>query len=73
MGAGSTVGYVVGRGRRGNLFGDVHLSDCDKKITWYFSNDIESVTKIDNAIGMLLRFRKAFVKERGKKKQASTK
>ena len=68
MGCGSTAGYVVGRGRRGSLFADVHLSDCDKKITWYFSDDAEAVTKIDNAIGLLIRFRAVFTRARSKRK-----
>jgi hypothetical protein len=64
LGCGSTVGYVVGKGRRAGIFGEVHLSDCDRKIQWYFSNDTEYVMKIDKAIAILIRFREELVKAR---------
>jgi hypothetical protein len=58
---GSTVGYTVRRGRHG-VDGDISLSDCNRKIEWFFSNDSGSVEKIDRAIRILQGFRAAFIK-----------
>lgn len=65
---GSTVGYVIRRGRRG-INADINLSDCNRKIEWYFSNDPSSVDKIDRAIGILHRFRDEFLKVRRNKRK----
>ena len=64
---GSSIGYVVCRGRRG-LYGDVHLTDCDRKIAWYFSKDAKSIAKIDKAIEILNQFREEFVKASRRRK-----
>jgi hypothetical protein len=70
----SIVGYHVTK--RGNyLSGTVDLSDCNRKITWYFSyTNKNSLPKIDVAIKMLESFRtelrKAFAAEAKKKTAA---
>lgn len=56
---GSVVAYCVTARRR--LSGTVDLSDCNRKITWYFGNDESGVRKIDKAIAMLQNFKTAFV------------
>lgn len=63
----STVGFTIIKGRRG-MRGNVDLTDCNRKIQWYFSNDIDSVRKIDKAISILQSFRTTFVGARKKKK-----
>jgi hypothetical protein len=63
---GSTIGYTVRRGRRG-VNGDVSLSDCNRKIEWFFSNDDNAVAKIDKAIEILSQFREEFKKARRRK------
>ena len=67
LGCGSTVGYRIGKGRRGHYWGDVELTDCDKRITWYFSKAASAVPKIDKAIEILSRFREAFIKAHRRK------
>ena len=67
LGCGSTIGYRIGKGRRGHYWGDVELTDCDKRITWYFSKDRRAVAKIDKAIEILSRFREAFIKAHRRK------
>jgi len=64
---GSTVGYTVRRGRRG-VTGEVDLSDCNRKIEWYFSSAPDSIKKIDKAIEILQRFREEFSKARRRKR-----
>lgn len=58
---GSMVSFKVIRDGYGNMNGDVSLTDCNRKIDWYFSNDEDSVPKIDAAIKSLREFRKAFI------------
>ena len=67
MDCGSSISYAVVRGRHGYLTGDVDLSDCNRKIQWYFGRD--DLPKIDKAIKILTEFRAAFAKatRRGKK------
>jgi hypothetical protein len=62
---GSIVSYRIRRGYHG-LQADIDLTDCDRKISWYFNNDVESVKKIDKAIEILSRFRAEFVTARAK-------
>ena len=57
--ADSTVSYKIVRGVR--LWGDVCLTDCNRKINWSFYNDPLSVKKIDTVIKTLQDFRTAFV------------
>jgi hypothetical protein len=70
----STIGYhVTKRGKY--LSGTVDLSDCNRKITWYFSSTNQnSLSKVDIAIKMLESFRtelgKAFAAEAKKKTAA---
>lgn len=54
----STISYKVVRGSR--LWGSVQLSDCNRKIDWFFRNDKTSLSKIDRAIEALQAFRAAF-------------
>jgi hypothetical protein len=57
---GSTVGYVVRRGRK--LSAEVFLTDCNRKIEWYFYDKTEGLRKIDKAIEILADFRNEFYK-----------
>lgn len=68
---GSTVGYTLRRGTRGRVSGEILLSDCNRKIEWYFSEyDADnSVAKIDRAINVLSHFRAEFIAARGKKRK----
>jgi hypothetical protein len=59
VGCDSTISYKVVKHTR--LSGQVDLSDCNRKISWWFRNEPESVVKIDKAISMLQEFRAAFV------------
>jgi hypothetical protein len=54
----STVGYHVTK-RGTKVSGNIDLSDCQRKISWYFGND--AIAKIDNAIKILTDFKKAYV------------
>jgi len=57
----STVAYTIRRGRRG-VNGSIGLSDCDRKICWYFDRG-SGLNKIDAAISILAEFRKKFCEE----------
>ena len=59
VGCDSTISYKVVGGTR--MSGSIDLSDCNRKINWWFCNEPESVVKIDKAIAMLQEFRAAFV------------
>lgn len=68
---GSTVGYVIVRSRHG-LSGEVTLSDCNRKIEWYFSpRNALAVQKIDRAVAILTEFRDQFTRaiKRSKRKR----
>jgi len=67
----STISYkVIDKGRW--VWGDVQLSDCNRKIDWYFGNT-NPVQKIDKAIALLTEFREAFVNaEAARRKRART-
>jgi hypothetical protein len=64
----SAVGYYIVRGRRRQLRGHVDLSDCNRKIEWYFDDDPEGIAKIDKAISMLTEFREKFIAARRRKR-----
>ena len=64
---GSTVGYTITRSRHG-LSGEIELTDCTRKIVWYFADNDHCSDKIDRAIKMLTDFRAAFIKARRGKK-----
>ena len=64
---GSTVGYTIRRGRYG-VYGDITLTDCNRKIKWDFIGRTDSLAKIDAAIGILARFRRKFEKATKKRK-----
>jgi hypothetical protein len=64
---GSIVGYTIRRDRQGVL-GEIMLTDCNRKIEWYFSGRTDSLAKIDAAIGILARFRAQFEKAIKKRK-----
>jgi hypothetical protein len=51
---------VVTRGTR-SLYGSVQLSDCNRKIEWYFGNSKSAVAKVDKAIEALQAFRADYV------------
>ena len=64
---GSTVGYTIRRGRYG-VYGDITLTDCNRKIKWDFSGRTDSLDKINAAIGILARFRAQFEKATKRRK-----
>lgn len=53
---GSTIGYTINRRRTGSISAQVDLTDCNRKIEWYFS-DSTPIQKIDTAIAILTEFR----------------
>jgi hypothetical protein len=55
----STIAYTVTARRR--LVGSINLSDCNRKIVWWFDNDDLSTKKIDKALEMLQNFRRDFL------------
>ena len=69
MDCGSTIGYVIRESRYG-LSAEMALSDCNRKIEWYFSRSESNsaVAKIDRAIAVMNNFRAAFIKAKGKRK-----
>lgn len=70
LNCGSTLGYNIILGRRG-LYGDVDITDCNRKVTWNFSaRDVNPLGKIDAAIGLLVRFRSKLDLELSKAKRA---
>lgn len=46
------------------LEANVVLSDCNRMINWSFDKNDDSVEKIDNAINILIAFRKDLLKAR---------
>lgn len=54
---GSMVAYSITKRRR--LSATMDLSDCNKKITWYFDNDTgdKPIQKIDTVIALLTDFK----------------
>lgn len=53
----SQIAYKVIEGARG-IWGSVQLSDCQRKLEWYFNTTTTSdKAKIDKAIDMLTEFR----------------
>lgn len=58
---------------RKNLWGDVQLADCNKKIEWFFANHNEAEDKINLAIATLTEFRDKFVAARAARKVRTTK
>jgi hypothetical protein len=59
----STISYSITRGVRG-VTADVQLSDCNRKITWYFGRTPDAILKIDKAIEILTNFKQDFVEAR---------
>lgn len=57
---GSIIAFEIHTGRRG-LMGNIDLSDCNRKIQWYFSKETGS-KKITEAISLLEEFRIAWLK-----------
>lgn len=66
LNAGSVIGYVINKNARGRLRGEMNLSDCSRKIDWYFDQE-EGLAKIDKAIALLQEFRTAWVAAKAKK------
>lgn len=62
--AGSTIGYTIMS--RTRLNSQMDLSDCNRKIQWYFNNDVEGLKKIDKALEVMTAFRADFISARGK-------
>ena len=50
--------YGDGADAKRSLNASVLLSDCSRRIDWYFHGDEDSLEKIDKAIGMLTAFRR---------------
>ena len=63
----STTSYKIVKGRR--ISGDITLSDCGRKIDWYFSIDDGGVVKIDRALAILQEFRAHFLGAHKKEKR----
>lgn len=51
----SIVGYKIVSSKR--PWGQVTLTDCNRKIDWYFHEEETSNSKIDKAIDILIEFR----------------
>ena len=64
IGCGSMIGFTITKRRR--LYGEMDLSDCNRKINWYFENSLDGVKKIDKAIEILSMFKNEFVEARRK-------
>jgi hypothetical protein len=70
----SIVAYaIVSRlnSRRRRFSANMDLSDCNRKINWYFSSDADGLKKIDKVIEIMTNFRSEFVraqKEIGRRK-----
>jgi hypothetical protein len=70
LNCGSTLGYNIVEWSPGTLYGDVDITDCNRKVTWKFSaRDEDPLGKIDRAIGLLIRFRSKFDLELSKAKK----
>jgi len=63
----SSVGYKITEHANG-FNAEIELSDCGRKIQWYFSKDT-GLQKIDAALEMLSNFRKHFVTATKKRKK----
>lgn len=64
----STISYKVVKGARA-VWGSVQITDCNRKVEWYFGSRCEPVDKVSKAISMLEEFRTALSTaraERGK-------
>jgi hypothetical protein len=69
---GSTVGYSITRKDLVRVSAEIYLSDCNRKIEWYFSGERpESIQKIDSAIEILQEFRQKYVDAVKKKSRKS--
>lgn len=60
IGCDSTVSFKIVEGRHG-LYGSVQLSDCQRKIEWFFPSKRESIPKIEKAISTLSAFKESFL------------
>lgn len=63
---GSSIGFRLSRSRYGGLNGQVQLADCGRKVSWEFDGQEQhtykaNLAKIDKAINILQRFRRAYV------------
>jgi hypothetical protein len=58
MDCGSTVGYSIHKGNRITAY--VYLTDCNRKIDWYFHDKTAGIKKINKAIEILQEFRDNF-------------
>lgn len=67
----SIIAYSITRRRR-QLNSSINLSDCNRKIMWYFEDDQSSIKKIDKVIELLTSFRREFVSARAKSKKRRT-
>lgn len=65
----STIMYSITGGRR--LNGSINLSDCNRKIVWYFGgyDTNNPVAKINAAIDALTKFKLDFISARDKFKK----
>lgn len=58
---GSVVAFEVHKRSNSRLTGTIDLSDCNRKIQWYF-NPETGTTKIDEVIALLQEFRAVWVR-----------
>ena len=67
---GSSIGYTVLQSPRYGVNGEIMMTDCNRKIEWYFSaRDADPIAKIDHAINIMSRFRTEFIAALGKKRK----
>jgi Iap family predicted aminopeptidase len=65
LNADSTVSYKVLVSD--SVWGSVLLTDCTRKIEWYFGVD-DSIEKVDRAVAMLQEFKAAYLAAKKKRK-----
>ena len=64
----SQISFKINRvtyhqGKEKNLTASVLLSDCTRRIDWYFNQEPDSIKKLDRAINMLQKFKRHLVAE----------
>ena len=69
---GSIVAYEIHEHRSRGFSAMIDLSDCSRKIQWYFSEPT-GVRKIDKALQVLQNFRREYIKVISRRKPRQTK
>ena len=63
----STVGYKITSRKYFNA--QMSLTDCNRKIEWFFDSDADGLKKIDNVVDIVTSFRAAYLAARAKFKR----